>query len=413
MMEMKLKSCIKGYKKGTHRAVPPGETLARIEPKMPIAGVTRVADITGLDRIGIPVFSSIRPSAEGGAVSVYNGKGTTAAEARVSAMMEAIERYSAEIHDRKLLVDSYSGLNEKENVLNPKELILPDYVKEVEKVRIPWVKGYDLIQEEETYVPASAVFHPLPSRYDRVRLFRTNTNGLATGNELEEAIFHGLAEVVERDAWSLVEITRNTGAVVDVREGEIRDLRDKFSDADVSLLIRDITSDVGVPTFAAVSDDVMLKDPALLTIGMGTHTDARVAIDRAVTEVAQSRLTQIHGAREDTTTADMRRIMGYEWMRKKNKHWFATTEEKDFDSVKSFSLDSNDFLEDILYTVERLKGVGLERVIVVDLTREEIGLPVARVIVPGLEMYAVDGERIGRRCKNARKKSGRVPGTKS
>ncbi|MBA7554404.1 hypothetical protein ES705_47023 [subsurface metagenome] len=344
---------------------------------------------------------------------MYNGKGTTAEEARVSAMMEAIERYSAEVHDRKLLVDSYSGLNGKENVLNPKELILPDYVKEVEEVRIPWAKGYDLIQEEETYVPASAVFHPMPSRYDRVRLFRTNTNGLATGNELEEAIFHGLAEVVERDAWSLVEITRNTGAVVDVREGEIRDLRDKFSDADVSLLIRDITSDVGVPTFAAVSDDVMLKDPALLTIGMGTHTDARVAIDRAITEVAQSRLTQIHGAREDTTTADMRRIMGYEWMRKSNKHWFEISEEKDFDSVKSFSLDSNDFLEDILYTMERLKGVGLERVIVVDLTREEIGLPVARVIVPGLEMYAVDGERMGRRCKNARKKSGRVPGTKS
>lgn len=412
-MEMKLKSCIKGYKKGTHRAVPPAETLFRIEPKMPAAGVTRVADITGLDRIGIPVFSSIRPTAEGGAVSVYNGKGTTAEEAKVSAMMEAIERYSAEVHDMTLLEDSYSDFSEKENVLNPQELILPDYVSNVEEVRIPWMKGYDLLQEEEIYVPANAVFHPLPSRYDRIRLFRTNTNGLASGNELEEAIFHGLAEVVERDAWSLVEITRNTGAVVDVREGEIRNLVDKFSDADVSVLIRDITSDVGVPTFAAVSDDVMLKDPALLTIGMGTHTDAGVAIDRAITEVAQSRLTQIHGAREDTVTADMRRMMGYEWVLKRNKHWFATSDAKDFETVKSFSQDSDDFLDDIKYTVERLKGVGLERVIVVDLTRGEIGLPVVRVIVPGLEMYAVDEERIGLRCKNARKKSGRVPGTES
>ena len=103
------------------------------------------------------------------------------------------------------------------------------------------MKGYDLIQDEEIYVPANAVFHPLPSRYDRVRLFRTNTNGLAAGNEKEEAIFHGLAEVIERDAWSLAEITRNTGAVVKIQEGEIRDLLDKFSDADVSVLIRDIT----------------------------------------------------------------------------------------------------------------------------------------------------------------------------
>ena len=70
------------------------------------------------------------------------------------------------------------------------------------------MKGYDLIQDEEIYVPANAVFHPPPSRYDGVRLFRTNTNGLA-GNEKEEAIFHGLAEVIERDAWSLAEITRD------------------------------------------------------------------------------------------------------------------------------------------------------------------------------------------------------------
>ena len=65
------------------------------------------------------------------------------------------------------------------------------------------MKGYDLIQDEEIYVPANAVFHPLPSRYDGVRLFRTNTNGLASGNEKEEAIFHGLAEVIERNAWLL------------------------------------------------------------------------------------------------------------------------------------------------------------------------------------------------------------------
>lgn len=413
MIRMKLKSCIKGYKKGTHRAVPPEETFTRVDPKMPAAGVTRVADITGLDRIGIPVFSSIRPSAEGGAISVYNGKGTTADEARVSAMMEAIERYSAEVGDRELLVDSYSGLSEKENVLNPKELILPDYVKDVEDVRIPWVEGYDLMRDEEIYVPANAVFHPLPSRYDRVRLFRTNTNGLASGNELEEAIFHGLAEVIERDAWSLVEITRNIGPHVIIDGGEIRNLIDKFLNSEVSVLIRDITSDICVPTFAAVSDDMMLRDPTLLTIGMGTHTNASVAIMRAITEVAQSRLTQIHGAREDTTTADVRRIMGYEWMRKQNEHWFEISKEEDLESVESFSVDNDDFLEDIKYMMARLKAGGLERVIVVDLTREEIGVPVVRVIVPGLEMYGVDGERIGRRCRNARKRSSRVPGAES
>ncbi len=410
---MKLKPCIKGYKKGTHRAVSPGETLLRVEPKMPAAGVTRVADITGLDRIGIPVFSSIRPTAEGGAISVYNGKGTTAEEAKVSAMMEAIERYSAEVGDRDLVMESFSRLSANESALHPKELVLPDYVKNIEEVRIPWVKGFDLVHGEELYVPANAVFHPLPARYDNVRLFRTNTNGLAGGNELEEAIFHGLAEVIERDAWSLVEITKNTGPTVKIEAGEIRNLIDKFVNAEVSVLIRDITSDVGVPTFAAVSDDTMLKDPALLTIGMGTHTDVGVAIKRAITEVAQSRLTQIHGAREDTVHADVRRMMGYEWMQKMNKHWFEIAEDEDCDSVESLSFASNDFREDVTHMLERVKGVGLDRVIVVDLTRKEIGLPVVRVIVPGLEMFAVDGERIGKRCRNARKKGGRVSGPES
>src|SRR5512136_3298856 len=105
---MKLGSCIKRYKDDTHRALPPEETERRIEAKMPAAGITRVADITNLDRIGIPVFSSIRPMADRGAISVYNGKGATPVEAKVSAMMEGLERYSAEVQDRELMLSRFA-----------------------------------------------------------------------------------------------------------------------------------------------------------------------------------------------------------------------------------------------------------------------------------------------------------------
>ena len=203
---MKLKSRIKKYKKDTHRAVSPEETLSRIESKMRVAGITRVADITNLDRIGIPVFSSIRPTAEGGAISVYNGKGATPVEAKVSAMMEGIERYSAEVHDRELVTGKFSELSRSENALDPDELILPEQSDHDQS--IPWVTGYDLVNDEDIFVPASAVFHPLSDRYTQI--LRTNTNGLASGNEIEEAIFHGLSEVIERDAWSLVEKSRNS-----------------------------------------------------------------------------------------------------------------------------------------------------------------------------------------------------------
>jgi len=96
---MKLGTTPKKFTSDGHRSVEPAETLRRIEPLMGVAGVTRVADITDLDRVGIPVFSSIRPTAESGAITIYNGKGLTKEEAKVSAIMEAIERYSAEVRN--------------------------------------------------------------------------------------------------------------------------------------------------------------------------------------------------------------------------------------------------------------------------------------------------------------------------
>jgi ribosomal protein S12 methylthiotransferase accessory factor len=66
------------------------------------------------------------------------------------------------------------------------------------------------------------------------------------------------------------------------------------------------------------------------------------------------------------------------------------------------SFDTDDFLTDIHHVTDRLGAAGLSRVIVVDLTRPEIGVPVVRVVVPGLEIYAVDQDRIGRRCRDAR-----------
>jgi putative methanogenesis marker protein 1 len=398
---MRLASCIKKYRDDTHRAVSPEETLRAAEAKLPAAGITRVADITDLDRIGIPVFSSIRPMADRGAISVYNGKGATPTEARVSAMMEGLERYSAEVRDRQLDIASFSLLD---GALDPRDLILP--VDADPDALIPWISGWDMMNQEEILVPANAVFHPLPSEYRR--LFRTNTTGLASGNVIEEAIFHGLAEIIERDAWALVEAARHTGPLIqDVKDDLARGLMDKFAAAGVDVYLRDITSDIGVATCAAAADDILLRDPTLLTTGMGTHTSAKVAVLRALTEVAQSRLTQIHGAREDTTLADFRKRIGYERTKKLNSHWFSGSEKRSFADVPSF--ESDDFLLDIRHMLAKLQEAGLDRAVVVNLTRPEIGIPVVRVIVPGLEMSAVDPERVGKRSRNARQRSRRLP----
>jgi ribosomal protein S12 methylthiotransferase accessory factor len=121
---------------------------------------------------------------------------------------------------------------------------------------------------------------------------------------------------------------------------------------------------------------------------------------RALTEVAQSRLTQIHGAREDTTIADLRKKMGYDRAKRINAYWFKDNGHVDYNRIAS--CDSDDFLTDIRFVIEALGRQGLDRVIVVDLTREEIGIPVVRVIVPGLEVFAMDPERRGERVNHAK-----------
>ena len=84
------------YFTGTHRVIAPKQTIENNEEKLMIAGITRIADITDLDRIGLPIYTAIRPTAEDGAIRIYGGKGITKDHAKASAMMEGFERYSAE-----------------------------------------------------------------------------------------------------------------------------------------------------------------------------------------------------------------------------------------------------------------------------------------------------------------------------
>lgn len=402
---MKLASCKKLYQQETHRTKSPEDTYESVRDLTTLAGITRVADITGLDRIGIPVFSCIRPVAAEGAITVYNGKGATPIAARVSAIMEGIERYSAEVHDRNPEMLTYDQIRTEKNAIRPEFLILPENIQQ--EWPIPWYPGYDITREEEIWVPAHAVFHPLPRIMGK--LFRTSTNGIASGNTYEEAVFHSLCELIERDAWSLVESANHAGPnITDITHPVAVSLLEKFEKAGVDVILRDITSDLGIPTVAAVSDDLQLRDPTLLCIGMGSHLCSEIAILRALTEVAQSRATQIHGAREDTHSTHFLAKVGYDRAKRINKKWFTKEPEIAYNDMPSYHTD--DFLDDIHIIMDRLKAAGLDRVIVVDLTRPEIGVPVVRVIVPGLEHYAMDPERLGERCKRARRNY--IPGSK-
>jgi len=167
----------------THRAIPPERTIENVEGKLRIAGVTRIAEITHLDRLGIPVYSAIRPGAAQGAVSIYAGKGATKSQAKASAMMEAFERYSAEINEQDPQMFETGIYGELEEAINPETFILPQQSYNLDETKLDWVKAVDITDDEEYLVPVNAIYHPYISQGGSM-LFKSNTNGLASGNRI-------------------------------------------------------------------------------------------------------------------------------------------------------------------------------------------------------------------------------------
>ncbi len=394
--------------KGTYRVKDPVDTYDSNEEKLRTAGITRITEITHLDRVKIPVFSSIRPTAQSGGVSVYAGKGATVEQARASAMMEGFERYSAEKQDidqEKISISAYNEIK-NESVLNPNDLLLPKSFENqnIEMQKLEWIEAEEIISESPILVPANAVFHPyIPNREIKpcaMAMFKGNTNGLASGNVIEEAVLHGIFEVVERDAWSIFELTKRNKKQIDldtIENETVNELVEKFTEQGIKIKLMDITADLKIPTIVASADDTVLKDAALLTLGVGTHLNPEIAAIRALSEVAQSRATQIHGTREDTVRADFMRKAGYENMKRTNKDYFVEEDEKinlsDIENKITGSIK-----RDIEVSIEEVQKAGLDKVIYYDLTREEIGVNVARVIIPKAELYCLDEERLGNRA---------------
>ena len=390
------------YFKGTHRVIAPKKTIEINEDKLKTAGITRVADITDLDRIGMPVFTAIRPTAEDGAISIYGGKGITKDHAKASAMMEGFERYSAEKQDSdETIIATADEIAEKGNSIELKSLNLPQQFEkeDVNALQLEWSLTHDLISGKDYYVPSNAVFHPYTPESNIRSLFKSNTNGLASGNILEEAILHGIFEVIERDAWSIFELTHKNYSQINLDSIEselINDTIDKFESEGIKIKLMDFTADVKIPTIAASADDTITRDAGLLTLGIGTHLDPEVAILRALTEVAQSRATQINGAREDTVRADFAREAGYERMKRINRFYFKQEETQiDLGDIENKSTTSIN--EDMEIVKNELVDNGISKILYTDLTRPELDVSVVRVIIPEMELYAIDPSRAGYR----------------
>jgi thioglycine synthase len=423
----------------------PKETLKKIIPICNKIGVTRIADITYMDRLYIPSYSPVLPGTKD-SIWVYNGKGPTKVHAKASALMETIERFSALAQNtakRKFISGSYADLAKKYKVLHPDETVEALRFEYKNDMVMDFLPGTDLFTNEQILVPSAlASYHYVPKAPAINPFTYTHTTGLASGNVIEEAICHALCEVIERDAISIADLCtsaipytileRITNSLkqggyhnlpsidsvgknkfiddssifpdVDLTEIEfepIKILAKKFACANLPLLIKYITQeDIGIPTFVASSIEWINPYFGYFALGYGTHPDARIALIRAITEVSQSRVVNIQGARDDLKNKKFNYI-DETWYKRKWK-FIESKERMKISEIKTYS--NPDILDDIKLLLNRLKHAGLKRVIIVDLTNPDIGIPVVRAIVPGLETFEISESVMGRRAKEYFKK---------
>ena len=385
----------KSYRYGTHRAVPPTETLARFLPLAERMGITRIANVTGLDRLEIPVVMATRPDAR--SLSVAQGKGLDLSAAKTSAFMEAAEAFHAENVQPSILGAPLSALGAAGTALAWRRLPRTRGRRFSEKTPIAWMEGRRLPDGEPIFVPYDLVH--LDYRVavvDPRGAFPLASNGLASGNDILEATCAALFELVERDAttlWARGPAAARASCLVDpenVDHATCRALIERLVARGMAIKIWDVTTDIGVAAFLCELSEVDDGGAPRLTgyHGSGCHLARDIALLRALTEAVQTRLTYIAGSRDDLHRRNYLRTPDETVLSLMMTAWEKHFPRRRFGDVPHVETES--FEADLEMLLERLRAVGVDQVIAVDLTRADFGLPVVRVVAPGLEFIDED-----------------------
>jgi ribosomal protein S12 methylthiotransferase accessory factor len=394
------------YGVGTQRICDPEETLRWVTPLAARCGITRVLDMTHLDRIGIPTYSAVRP--DGIVLSTSNGKGSTKAAAAVSAIMESIEVEHAEYpttsnwllssSERILRLDGHETVAPKalvQDCMWPADTYgglhySPDLL-------LDWVPGVELIENRPVLLPASTI-HVVPpfTQY-------FTSNGLASGNTRSEATLHGLCELIERDAIArMVGREQSAGptgilslALTDLPP-HLADLVDGVRRSGIEMFLMNLPSAIDVYSFWCVF--FCPDEPAWILAtsgGYGCHPNPEIAASRAITEAAQARLAHIQGAREDlgidhnnVQLSDVEQAARDSLQRRAFSKLRAipTFTWEQFLLVRPHHAEGLTVDESLELVLQMLEQAGYPKVYWHDLTKADIGVPVTRTFVPGLKI---------------------------
>lgn len=363
----------------------PVKTIARLTPHLASLGITRVARQTGLDAIGIPTFSAFRPNAR--TLAVSQGKGIDDDAAKASAIMEAVEFAFAERPEVPREVSSPKSLLDAQRPVFDAKRLLPMGTELSETEEVEWFKGFNCFTGAEVMVPADAVVIDATTRVQKIA--RT-TNGLASGNTEKEALFHALCELIERDANTLFSMQGDQAPKLSqisplaFEDAVVDDLAARIKTAGLQLALFNQTTNLGVPVIMATIAErgrnaIRHFD---LAAGYGCHPISSRAAIRAITEAAQTRITNIAGARDDIDPSEYRLKLNPSFSKFTDDH-----PNRQMEPPQGCPMGTP-LPELTRFIYNKLREHKIINVIAVPIGGERLGISVIKVFAPQLEDQA-------------------------
>jgi bacteriocin biosynthesis cyclodehydratase domain-containing protein len=390
---------------GGYRSVPSRTTVSRFRKHVsPLTGVVKRLEPIEADlpmntnffaqhNFSAPAMSvdQLRSGLSGGSF----GKGSTSEQAEASALMEAIERYSGifqgdEIRMKRRFADFAPGdailandvqlfseaqFKARHEPAQDDSHPVPDPIDPT--AGIEWSPAWSLRDQRFRYLPTGLL-------YFFYRDFHTDSNGCAAGNTLQEAIVQGFLELVERDAYAIWWYNRSQRSEVDLSEFDdsyIRDIKNQFADAGRKLWVLDVTSDLGIPTYVAIMH--WMKDgQENIEFGSGAHFDRRIALLRSLTELSQFLSIGLMGG----GSGDKSSLDGVTPLRLENYPFLIPASRPTAAPDLGINVSLDNAREQVEACVAIARRAGYD-FLVLDQTRPDVEVPVARVIVPGLRHF--------------------------
>jgi ribosomal protein S12 methylthiotransferase accessory factor len=424
LQPLKLESCKKTFTKdGGHRNLSPEETLKKYQHH--ISSITGIVDKlkqsfdTNNGLIHAYSSGTNLALAHESLNSLYQslrsrnaGKGISDCQAKVSCLCETLERYSGvfqgdEIRKKasykqmgKSAIHPNACMNFSEEQYKNREKLNVNLsngfhwvpVPFDEEVEIDWTPVWSLTYEEFKYLPTAYCYYSYPIPNEEKDFYHPCSNGSAAGNTLEEAILQGFLELVERDSvclWWYNRIKRPAVNLESFEEPYISSLKEYYKTIQRELWVLDLTSDLNIPTFVAISRRTDKKTEDIL-LGFGAHFDPKIAILRAISELNQFLPAVLSITDDDSHEYYLQDVDVVNWWKTatlENQPYLAPDENTEQRVCLDYpQVGSDDLLKDVMTCVEIAKQNGME-MLVLDQTRPDVGLNVVKVIVPGMRHF--------------------------